>query len=521
MKDAKQPKYHQVIPTSGPIREKLQEKGQFWTPDWVAEAMASFIITSETQEIFDPAVGAGAFFRAARLISNIRGQSLRLAGREIDPSVLLHAQETGLSPNDLSHVELRDFVLDPPQIKFAAIIGNPPYIRHHRLTAETKRILRDFGTHLLGKSLDGRVGLHVYFLLRALTLLAPKGRLAFILPADVCEGISAKPLWKWITEHYRLEAVVTFAPEATPFPSVDTNALIFLISHKPPLSEFCHLKCLQANSPDLRNWVEGRESPTVLAITRTLTEALQTGLSRPPRLDYDITEPIGPVLGDFARVMRGIATGDNEFFFLTQTQVCEIGIPEEFLKRAIGRTRDVTSDVITTQDIKNINEKDRPTFLLSLDGRHIESFPRSLQDYLKKGEEQGLPHRSLIGTRNPWYKMEQRHPPPFLFAYLGRRSTRFIRNEAKILPLTSFLCVYPKQNDDESLRKLWTLLQDTKTIANLSRIGKSYGAGAIKVEPRALEQLPLPIHLVTELGLFVPKLVLEKPPEPYTLYFNF
>lgn len=38
--------------------------------------------------------------------------------------------------------------------------------------------------------------------------------------------------------------------------------------------------------------------------------------------------------------------------------------------------------------------------------------------------------------------MEQREVPPILFAYLGRRNTRFILNEAGILPLTGFLCVY-------------------------------------------------------------------------------
>ena len=36
---------------------------------------------------------------------------------------------------------------------------------------------------------------------------------------------------------------------------------------------------------------------------------------------------------------------------------------------------------------------------------------------------------------------------------------------------------------------------------NLRLVGKSYGAGAIKVEPRALESLPIPNHLVKKYGL--------------------
>jgi len=34
--------------------------------------------------------------------------------------------------------------------------------------------------------LDGRAGLHIYFLVRALTLLEPGGRLAFIMADPLC-----------------------------------------------------------------------------------------------------------------------------------------------------------------------------------------------------------------------------------------------------------------------------------------------------------------------------------------------
>jgi hypothetical protein len=97
--------------------------------------------------------------------------------------------------------------------------------------------------------------------------------------------------------------------------------------------------------------------------------------------------------------------------------------------------------------------------------------------------------------------MEVRAAPPFLFAYLGRRNARFIRNTAGVLPLTGFLCVYPLQNDPVLLEKLWRVLNHPDTIANLALVGKSYGAGAIKVEPRALEQLPLPASALAAAGL--------------------
>jgi hypothetical protein len=122
----------------------------------------------------------------------------------------------------------------------------------------------------------------------------------------------------------------------------------------------------------------------------------------------------------------------------------------------------------------------------------MKDFPPTVQNYLLRGEEIGLHRKPLIATRRPWYKMETRNAPPFLFAYLGRRSARFIRNTARVIPLTGFLCVYPNQDDNESIEKLWQVLRQPEVVFNLSIVGKSYGDGAIKVEPRALEKLPLP-----------------------------
>jgi hypothetical protein len=97
--------------------------------------------------------------------------------------------------------------------------------------------------------------------------------------------------------------------------------------------------------------------------------------------------------------------------------------------------------------------------------------------------------------------MEVRQPPPILFAYLGRRNSRFIRNYAGVIPLTCFLCIYPHQNEPDFVDKLWQVLDHPETAANLPSVGKSYGSGAIKVEPRSLEKLPLPLYLVEKVGL--------------------
>jgi len=246
------PGSQQYIPASGPQREALRQSGQFWTPDWVAEAMVAYATGDGAQAIFDPAVGAGAFFQAAKVIARAAGRTIECRGTEIDPKALRQAGQSGVAQTDLAGVEIRDFLRDPPTERFAAIVGNPPYIRHHRIPAELKRKLRQLGASLLGRPIDGRAGLHVYFLLQALCLLELDGRLAFIMPADTCEGVFAPALWDWITNNYCLDVVITFTPEASPFPSVDTNPVIFMIRNLPPQDRFSWL-CLLYTSPSPRD----------------------------------------------------------------------------------------------------------------------------------------------------------------------------------------------------------------------------------------------------------------------------
>lgn len=480
---------HQKLPTNWQKREKLRDKGQFWTPEWVTKAMVSYI-AKDTNLVFDPAAGKGAFFNALLQIN----PSINYYGIDIDEYVL--ADEIYQKNN--CFVEIRDFIKNPPQQKFNAIIANPPYIRHHRIDEKMKQFLKELFINITGFAIDGRAGYHIYFFVQALNLLDKNGRLALIMPADTCEGIFAQKLWQWITKNYCLECVVTFDENATPFPKVDTNAIIFLIKKSEPVPRIKWIKANQAHE-ELFHFVKSdfqEINYTTLEINnRDLKEALTTGLSRPEHNNSNCKYH----LNDFAKVIRGIATGANDFFFLTTQQVEELAIPQEFLKLAIGRTKDVTGDKLTIEDIKKLQENNRPTILLSINSN--ENIPESVANYLQEGEKLGLPNRPLIKQRKLWYKTEYRQVPPILFAYLGRRNSRFIKNEAGVVPLTSFLCIYPIYDDEIYIVNLWQALNDPETIQNLRLVGKSYGSGAIKVEPRNLDKVPIPEHIVDKYNL--------------------
>lgn len=484
----------QKLPSSGNDREALREKGQFWTPPWLAKVMAGWVTQDHPETLFDPAVGPGTFFAAAREA----GFTGKLQGFELHSNAFADGWKFGFKPDDFCHVQIADFIGTSLPEKFPAIVSNPPYIRHHRLTQKQKLELKQLAQNLLGFSLDGRVGLHVFFLLKCLTHLAPGGRLAFLLPADVCEGISSSVFWNRICQQYRLVAAMTFADEAAPFPTVDTNAMVFLFAKEKPLEDFLWLRVCERDSEAIFAALDGRKpSNSVSLHLRNLTEALKTGLSRPPRSQNNFGIP----LSSFAKVMRGIATGSNDFFFLTHEQLCSHKLPETFFRRAIGRTRDCPNNRLTIADLDRLEAAGRATWLLNLSDEAVEKLPHQLRVYLKSGVQVGLPEKSLIKTRRPWYKMEKRTSPPILFAYLGRRDCRFILNEANVVPLTGFLCVYPWDTTQISVKKLWQALNHPDTLANLGFVSKSYGGGALKTEPRQLDRLEIPQSVLDGVGL--------------------
>ncbi len=480
-------------------RERLRDKGQFWTPSWVARPMVRFAL-NQGDSIYDAGVGAAAFGNALHSLRPDLDLGMAYLGCEPHAEPLSEARENGLTEAQLAGVAPVDFLTVPNLPKPMGIVSNPPYVRHHRLSSEDKARLRILAAQA-GLRIDGRAGLHVFFLIRALSLLHPGQRLAFIVPSDVAEGVFARTLWQWINRTYRIHAVVRFASAATPFPGVDTNPLVLLISNLPPTESMLQATCLEPGGSAFDRWVEqglplaSLESFEVVSLP--LVEAVERGVGRAPRAGQEEVIP----LSHFATTLRGIATGANDFFFMTHARAQALGIPDDFLVRAVGKTRDVKSEAVGSADLEALEAAGVPTYLLALDGREQYLFPKAVQDYLKEGEAQGLPSRALISMRNPWYKMESRTPPPFLFSYLGRRHTRFIRNEVGVVPLTGFLCLYPRHRDPAFLNCLWKALNHPATIQGLTQVGKSYGGGAIKVEPKALVRLPIPMFVIDESGL--------------------
>jgi adenine-specific DNA-methyltransferase len=90
--------------------------------------------------------------------------------------------------------------------------------------------------------------------------------------------------------------------------------------------------------------------------------------------------------------------------------------------------------------------------------------------------------------------MEQRDPAPIYFTYLSRKKSRFIYNQAGVLALNVFLCIYPVpaiSQDETMMKALLAVLNSLVAKDSLRYVGRTYGGDTIKIEPREMDRLPV------------------------------
>src|SRR5262249_37768615 len=107
---------------------------------------------------------------------------------------------------------------------------------------------------------------------------------------------------------------------------------------------------------------------------------------------------VGTPLGQLFRVRRGIATGKNSFFVLTDAAAAAHRLPRDCLVRCIASPRDPA-----------------PRWLL-----RVRRLSAAVRAYLGGGERAGVADGYLCRTRTPWWRVEDVPAAPILVGYMAR-----------------------------------------------------------------------------------------------------
>lgn len=482
--------------------------GQYWTPQPIVEFMTAWTLQAGPR-VLEPSVGSGRFLQEVerRWTQRADGAEALVRGYEISPLVLMVALVNAAlrhADNVRFDLHLTSFLDSQPDVAaFDGVICNPPYTRHHHITPEQKdqlsaRIQCEFGV-----TPSGFTSLFVYFLLHALGQVRPGGRLAFITPAELYEASYAKQVKHILKQQAQPDAIVVFDQSQQVFKGVDTAGCITLAQRGGNPDDSTLLIEVQEwpGTQTLLDVMAHRQpgsfpwgTVTLLAAEDLTPEAKWSNPHQMIREEEPRLAAHLPTLGTVAKVLRGVATGANAYFCLSTEEVHATGIPFDYFRPVITKTRKVLSYQLRHEHLEHLQQEQQKVWMFTC-YQSRETAPPAVQRYIQQGEADKLHQRSLLKLKKgKWYMVERREPPPILFTYLSRGGTRFIYNAAGAQALNVFLLIYPKREISQHpdlLKAFTAILNATPIKQGLHAVGRSYGGDTVKLEPRELDRLPV------------------------------
>lgn len=459
-------------------RDERYELGQFFTSPMIAEFMAEAVLEVGPKTVLDPGVGGGILLRAV-------GGGLRRFGLDVDPvAVELASTSLGVG-TELAVGDFLDSANWPlSRGSFDAVIANPPYIRHHNLSAEHKTLAQRYSAQF-GVSVSSLSGSYVYFFFEALSRLNEGGRLVFITPTEFLDVRYGGAVKEALLGTCEINDIFVFEMSELAFDGILTTSAITVATKTAKPSRRFRLTEATANG-GIKKGRSVQLSADSAPTHRPWTPYLP---SRAERIAL-LVEGRTAELGGYVRVRRGIATGDNSFFCLTSGEVDEWGIEPEYLVPVVVGAKDLPTSGVLDESFRarRISEGARAFLFFCHETKEGLSGKNVLR-YIEHGESLGVPERFNCRARSPWFGVEPVPPPDFFVTYMARERGRFVRNAVGARCMTSLLNVWAKPG--VSVDALQPILEDPVNAKLLREFGRTYGGGLGKIEPGDLLRLPV------------------------------
>lgn len=439
--------------------------GQFFTAAAVAEWALSVASPLPSDDVCDAGAGAAVFADAILRTSVSVRSYIAVENNAILALCAAHVLESIDAPDSYKVWYANFLLLDDAAFRARGvrvptlIIANPPFVRLHHLTGRPQ--IRSALKSSLGVMLPPLSGSGNYFLLRAAELAGsthsstivdrPNGRLLFFLPKEAAGAAHVQRL------RDDLKRMHGWTSREQQIPIADTG-------------------------------VDGHRS-NALALFFVFEQKKLHGQSRARQ-----SKPAACVR-DLLQIKRGISTGCNEFFVLTDEEARRRKIPRHRLREVLPTRIRITGRNISQEDWDLLRVSGHPCWLLALPNGNLEDFETPVQEYLKEGLRRGLHATPTAQGLRTWFSIPVPSTPPDVFVtYFFRGAPRFILNGARVLHLTNILggrFVAPIQDPKRQEMVIDSLNMQAERWMKRKMAGREYKGGLRKIEPRELSMLPV------------------------------
>lgn len=474
--------------------EHRKARGAFFTPPAVARYVTQWAVRTPRDRVFEPSCGEAAFLLAAGERLGALGASgdlaAQLAGVELhEPSARAAVAVLGAS-GLRADVAVADFLRGEPRAAYDAVIGNPPYVRYQAFSGPARAAAQRAALRA-GVALTALASSWAAFTVHAALHVRPGGRLGLVLPAEMLTVNYAAPVRDFLMRSFARVRLVVFAERV--FPGVQEDVLLVLAEGR-GLGPTDHCELLQARNAealaelgdrDVRRWSpvgDGRWSGALLPADAA--RAYGTALA---------CADVVPLLA-WGETTLGMVTGNNRFFAMAGTAVRRAGLaPGDVIRLSPPGSRHLRGLALTTDRLAELDADGKATWLF----RPGAEPSRAAWRYIAAGEATGVDAAYKCRVRTPWWRTPYLPPADLLLTYMNADTARLCENAAGVHHLNSVHGVYLRSGLGVELRALGRELLplaalNSVTLLGAEVVGRAYGGGVLKLEPREADRWPMP-----------------------------
>ena len=464
-------------------------RGAFFTPPEIAAYIGDWAIRSGSDLVLEPSCGEASFLLAAGNRLRVLGAnqlfwSHQLHGIEIHRDSADAARSVLATASLDADIQVSDFFACEPETEYDVVVGNPPYVRYQNFSGHARA--RSLEAALAqGVRLTGLASSWAAFVIHASRFLKPSGRLGLVLPAELLSVNYAAEVRRFLLNRFSNVRLVMF--ENRVFPGVLEEVVLLLAegSGGAKCFEVYQARGLEGlASIDATSWIEHHPEQN-----EKWTPALLSPASHSAYRTLSVSEGFSPLL-DWGETYLGAVTGNNRYFSLSRSDAAELRLPEGDVIRISPPGSRHLRGLRFTRDAWEALARD--------DARCLLFYPRdklraAAGRYVSQGEAEKVHKAYKCAVRSPWWKVPLVSVPNLFLTYMNHDRPRLIANDAGVHIVNSLYGVglrYGKRVLGRDLLPIACL--NSVTLLGAEVVGRAYGGGLLKLEPREADKLPVP-----------------------------
>ena len=461
-------------------------RGAYYTPMQLATSMIELFSPQDISNVLEPSCGDGVFLDALenlKLLTNVN----KLTAVEIDPN---EAEKVRDRYSQYMKIEVcrEDFfdyynrVLGSNQ--FDLILGNPPYIRYQYLSENQRKTQAKILTSHGMKS-NKLINTWVAFFVACVQLLSEKGKIAFVVPAEILQVAYAEDLRLYLSNNLAKITLITF--KQLVFPDIEQEVVVFIgekgqeekgirIIEVNDLSELPQLKLAQNGFQRLQHVKE--------KWTKYFVSAEEMELIRGLREDNRFAK-----FSEYGMINVGVTTGNNSFFSVTEDTVDRYKL-EDVTLPLIGRSSHAHGIYFTKEDWEHNKKTGKRARLICFPDKPYETYPIEHKEYITFGEKTKQNEGYKCSIRDRWFIVPSVWVPDAFFLRRNNVYPKFVLNKCNAVSTDTMHRM--KFNDGVEPENILLSYYNSISFAFTEICGRSYGGGVLEILPGEMGNILLP-----------------------------